>query len=363
MSDETLRAMLQQYIAASEGPSISIVWHGGEPTLAGLDFYRRVVELQKELLPSGWECWNNLQTNGVLLDVEWCQFLADNHFDVGVSIDGTAWIHDQFRPDPRGAGSHQAAVDAIGRLQSKGVQPDLLCTVTAATAKDPAAVYKHLSDFETGWIQFIPILGGVSGPEYGRFLCAIFDRWAWNDLGRLNVQLFAETMRVMAGGQAGLCWLAPTCGRALVVESGGGVYSCDHFVNQPHYLGSVRDSDLGELANSPEQVKFGRAKRDKLSAKCLACPWLKLCNGGCPKDRLPNGDNQLCAGLEQYFAHATPVLAQIIEMTRSGAQPQVIMDQLRAQAAVMWRGVGRNDLCPCGSGQKAKHCCWNSRPI
>jgi len=370
ISDEVLEAMLRQYFGANPGPEVSIVWHGGEPTLAGLDFFRGVVELEKKLLPPGWKCWNNLQTNGVLLDDEWCDFLAANQFDVGLSIDGTSWIHDQYRPDAHGAGSYQAAADAIGRLQAKGLQPDLLCTVNATTAQNAVAVYRNLAKFGTGWIQFIPIVNwddarvtpeSVTGEAYGSFLCDVFDQWAWNDLGRLNVQFFAETMRVMAGGQAGLCWMAPTCGRALVVEADGGVYSCDHFVRPDHRLGSVDAEGLGVVANCAEQRVFGQAKRDTLPAECLACPWIRLCNGGCPKDRV-GGHNHLCAGLMKFFAHATPVLTQIIQMTRAGGVPKEIMAQLRAQAAASWQGVGRNDPCQCGSGRKAKQCCWDKRP-
>jgi len=370
MIDKTLKEMLRQYIAASQGPEVSIVWHGGEPTLAGLDFFRGVVQLEQELLPEGWKCWNNLQTNGVLLDDEWCEFLAANQFDVGLSIDGTSWIHDQYRPDTHGTGSYQAASAAIGRLQAHGLQPDLLCTVTATTAANAVAAYRNLRAFDTGWIQFIPIVNwsgsqlrpeSVTGLAYGDFLCDVFDQWAWNDLGRLNIQFFAETMRVLAGGNAGLCWMAPTCGRALVVESDGGVYSCDHFVTPEHKLGNVDALALGVLANSDVQLAFGQAKRDTLPAECLTCPWLRLCNGGCPKDRV-DGHNHLCVGLEKFFAHAVPVLTSIIQMTRAGGVPQAIMAQLRAQAAVPWQGVGRNDPCPCGSGRKAKQCCWDKRP-
>ena len=332
MADATLEATLSQFIAASPGPAISVVWHGGEPTLAGLDFYRRVVDIQQRLLPPGWEVWNNLQTNGLLLDNEWCDFLVEHRFDVGVSIDGTALIHDRFRPDPRGRGSYEGAVDAIGRLQARGLQPDLLCTVTATTAENALAVYRALRDFGTGWIQFIPIVGaagGVGGEAYGEFLCAVFDEWARNDLGRLNVQMFAETMRVLIGAPAGLCWMAPTCGRALVVEADGGVYSCDHYVTPAHRLGSTVVEELGVLANTAAQLAFGQAKCDTLPGECLRCEWLRLCNGGCPKDRAGRR-NVLCPGLTAFFAPAAPVMERIIAMTRAGSTPQAIMERLRA---------------------------------
>ena len=372
MTDETLVAFIRQYIAAGPGPQASFVWHGGEPTLAGLDFYRRAVELQRKYLPDGWTCWNNLQTNGVLLDDEWCAFLAENHFDVGLSIDGTRWLHDQHRLDAHGGGSYAAAADAVRRLQSHGVQPDLLCTVTSEIAAEPLAVYRTLRDFGTGWMQFIPIVrldpsgeltdDSVGADEYGDFLCAIFDEWTLHDLGRNDVQLFAETARTLVGGEPGLCWLAPTCGRALVVEADGGVYSCDHYVTPAHRLGDLASGDLRELADSPAQFRFGDDKRAGLSARCRACAWLRFCNGGCPKDRGPGGENRLCAGLARFFAHATPVLDQLGRLARSGRDPSAIMAELRARALAAWTGVGRNDPCPCGSGRKAKQCCWDKRP-
>ena len=367
MSDATLEKFISGYIAAG---GVSFVWHGGEPTLAGLDFYRHVVELQAKYLPEGSTAWNNLQTNGVLLDDEWCQFLADNHFDVGLSIDGTDWIHDSYRPDPRGLGSYDAAASAIKRLQAHGIQPDLLCTVTSTAADHPLEVYRNLRSFGTGWVEFIPIVvrdgadltpESVTGEAYGRFLVDVFDEWLLHDLGSTAVQLFAETASTLGGGAPGLCWLAPTCGRALVVEADGGVYSCDHFVRPEYRLGEV--ANLAELADSPAQLTFGDAKAN-LPDRCLACPWLVMCNGGCPKDRLGwPGLNILCDGLTAFFAHAVPELRDVVAMANAGKTSPAIMATLRAARQEKWLGVGRNDPCPCGSGRKAKNCCWPKRPL
>ncbi|MCL2833619.1 MAG: radical SAM protein, partial [Treponema sp.] len=224
MTKEILELFIRQYIEASSGPVVSFTWHGGEPALAGLDFYRLALDLQKQYLPKGWSCWNNLQTNGVLLDEQWCSFLAKEHFDVGLSIDGVRRIHDLYRKDSGGSGTWQSAAAAVKRLQSYGVQPDLLCTVTSDTAAEPLAVYRALRDLGTGWIQFIPIIrtnagqitpDSVSGQAYGKFLCDIFDEWALHDMGRTDIQFFAETLQIWSGGEAGLCFLAPVCGRAL----------------------------------------------------------------------------------------------------------------------------------------------------
>lgn len=393
MSDALLETYIRQYIEASPGPVVSFTWHGGEPTLAGLDFYRKAVEFQRRYLPPGWSCWNNLQTNGTLLDDEWCSFLAEENFDVGLSIDGTPRTHDTYRKDHGGRGTHERVAAAARRLQAHGIQPDLLCTVTSTSAEEPVAIYRALRDLNTGWMQFIPIVrrdpdgrvtpDSVTPEGYGDFLCAVFDEWLKNDIGRLEIQQVAEMALVWSGGEANLCWMAPTCGRVLIVEQDGAVYSCDHFVSPEHRIGyigalsqgevsasaasEVATSSLGALVDSPVQRQFGLAKRDRLPQQCRACTWLAVCNGGCPKDRFAtaedgeSGLNYLCAGLTKFFAHVEQPLKRIVELRRLGRAPAAIMAQLRAESQARWRGVGRNDPCPCGSGRKAKHCCWSKR--
>ncbi|MCL2337680.1 MAG: anaerobic sulfatase maturase [Firmicutes bacterium] len=378
MTEELLEIFIRQYLEASPGPEVSFVWHGGEPTLAGLDFYRLAVNIQDRYLPDGWRCRNNLQTNGLLLDDEWCSFLAAANFDVGLSIDGTEWLHNRYRQDAAGKGAYRGAVSAVRRLQAHGIQPDLLCTVTDAAAQEPLETYHGLRGLDTGWIQFIPIVrrdsdgrvtpDSVTGAGYGDFLCAVFDEWAFHDLGRLDVQLFAETARVWGGGGAGLCWMAPTCGRVLIVELDGGVYSCDHFVTQDYRIGDLYSAHLGALVDAAVQRRFGEHKRDGLPGRCRSCTWLEVCNGGCPKDRFvlsaeqePNL-NYLCPGLEKFFSHAQPVMKEIIRSAKLGQSPGAIMSALRGQALLNWKGISRNDPCPCGSGRKAKHCCWSKRP-
>jgi len=378
MSGRILELLIRKYIEACEGPVVQFIWHGGEPTLAGIDFYRRAVKLQKRFLPEGWSCWNNLQTNGLLLDDEWCSFLAEARFDVGISVDGTDWLHDKYRKDQNGNGTYKRVSEAIRRLKACGIRPDLLCTVTSDTAKEPILVYRSLRDFDTGWIQFIPIVrrgedgrvtpDSVSGESYGDFLCEIFDEWLLRDLGRLDVQIFAEAAKVFAGTETELCWMARTCGRALVVEADGGVYSCDHFVTRDHRIGSIEDAGLAELVDSQRQSLFGGAKRYLLPEGCRSCGALAACNGGCPKDRFVtgpdggSGSNHLCSGFKRFFTHAEQPLKNVIRLGGSGLSPARVMDELRAEAKIRWAGVGRNDPCPCGSGLKAKHCCWAKRP-
>ncbi len=347
MSDDLLETFIRQYISTSPGPIVSFTWHGGEPTLAGLDFYKRAVELQQEYLPEGWSCWNNLQTNGMLLDDAWCSFLAEAHFDVGLSIDGTRLLHDQVRKDHNGKGTYERAVNAVRLLQAHGIQPDLLCTVTSSIAKEPLAVYRALRELNTGWIQFIPIVRRtedgqildetVSGEAYGDFLCAVFDEWIQNDLGKSDVQLFAEIAMVLSGGTVSLCWMAPTCGRVLIVEKDGAVYSCDHFVDPEHRIGDIKTASLSTLVDGPEQNLFGNNKHDLLPQKCRSCAWLALCNGGCLKDRFDftesgePGLNCLCDGFEKIFAHAVPRLQQVLQLRRSGSSFEDIMVKMRSE--------------------------------
>jgi len=378
MDDETLEAYIRSYMAASPGPAIQFTWHGGEPTLAGLDFYRRAVELQKKYLPAGWQCWNNLQTNGVLLDEAWCDFLAQEQFDVGVSIDGTAALHDRYRRDGAGGGTYDRVRAAIERLLERGVKADLLCTVTADAAREPQGVYEALRDLGTGWMQFIPIVrwgeggvpaqGSVSPKAYGDFLSAVFNQWFAHDLGRNWVQYFAECAQVLAGGQASLCWMAPTCGRVPVVEREGEVFSCDHAVDPHHRLGNVKGDDLGELVDSPFQVSFGEAKRATLTAQCRRCPYLALCNGGCPRDRFgtsedgEEGQYYLCQGLLAFFRRAHDRLELLRRALRGRVPPTQVMAAGLELERSKWKGIGRNSPCPCGSGKKAKDCCWDLRP-
>ncbi len=344
MSFDLLEKLIRQTVAASPGPVVSFTWHGGEPTLAGLDFYRKALELEKKYLPKGWEAWNNLQTNGLLLNEGWCRFLKENRFDVGLSIDGSMEVHDLNRRLPNGAGTFERVSASIRRLRETGVEPDLLCTVNEVSQGKPLEVYRALRDTGAIWVQFIPVVirdarggaapGSVTPEGYGRFLTAVFDEWVRHDLGVLDVQLFAEMARIMAGGQASLCWMSPTCGHVLIAEEDGAVYSCDHFVDPEHRLGTLRDGSLARMAGGEFQRAFGLGKREKLTDECRACPYLRFCNGGCPKDRFglsaegQPGQYWLCPGLKAFFAHAQPVLERVMAMSAQGKTSPEIMAAL-----------------------------------
>ena len=345
MSFDLLEKLIRQTIAASPGPTVSFTWHGGEPTLAGMDFYRKALELERKHLPKGWEAWNNLQTNGLLLNEGWCRFLKENRFDVGLSIDGSAEVHDFNRRFPGGGGTWERVRASLRRLREAGIEPDLLCTVNAVSEGRSLEVYRALRETGCPWVQFIPVVirdeGGASAPGsvspegYGRFLIAVFDEWVRCDLGKLDVQLFAEMARVMAGGEASLCWMKPTCGHVLIVEEDGAVYSCDHFVDPEHRLGTLFDGSLARLAEGESQRAFGLGKRDGLTDECKACPYLRFCNGGCPKDRFgfsaegQPGQYWLCRGLKAFFSHAEPILKRVMALSAEGKSSPEIMAALR----------------------------------
>lgn len=344
MDDEVLEEYIKQAILSVEGPTVSFTWHGGEPTLAKLSFFEKAVSLQKKYLPEGWDCWNNIQTNGLLMDETWCKFLKENQFDIGLSIDGTGLVHNTYRLDERGNSTYERVMHALDLMKSYGLKPDLLCTVTSDTTMSAKAVYAKLHTIQTGWIQFIPIVrryhdgsvteDSVSPIQYGNFLKTIFKEWIGNDLGKLNVQLFAETSLQLTGKEAMACQLKETCGDVLVVEKDGSVFSCDHFVNPQHYLGNVLETSLKDLYESEPQREFGLNKKNTLSKKCLSCEWLKLCHGGCPKDRFfinEDGEKQyyLCEGMKLFYEYAVPRLQNAIQLSKQGYSQKEIMKKCR----------------------------------
>ena len=400
MTDETLEELIRGYIEAvqrlNEGSAaaggsarvISFTWHGGEPTLAGIDFYRRAVALQKKYLPEGWECWNNLQTNGILIDDAWCEFLAEEHFDVGVSIDGTKAVHDMHRTDVAGDPTWERVRTAVEKLKSHGLKPDLLCTVTADTARQGVQVYRALRELDTGWMQFIPIIvrqeeadpaaaqketkpsltaDSVTPELYGEFLKDVFAEWYYHDMGRTEVQLFSETALALTGSEPNLCWMRPTCGDVLIAERDGSVYACDHFVRPDYKIGSLGDGLL-DLYLQPKQQSFGSSKKDSLTAQCRRCPYLSLCGGGCLKDRFAlsedgePGQYYLCPGLISYFDYAVPRLKRAMDLSSARKSPDEIMRITTQEERSHYKMISRNDPCPCGSGRKFKNCCQRRLP-
>jgi uncharacterized protein len=389
MSDAVLESFTRQYLAAHpDGFPVNFAWQGGEPTLMGVDFFRRAVALQQHHRRDGQAVTNSFQTNGVLIDDDWAAFFKAHDFLVGVSVDGPRGVHNQHRVDPSGTGSFDRVMAGAEVLKRHGVAYNALSCVSNISPPQALAIYRFLREHfehiqfipvveETGFTAaapFLPDAAGTAGrrpgalvqswsvtPEgYGDFLCAVFDEWVHNDVGRVFVQLFDMTLARWVGRPAGLCVFAPICGKALVLEHDGTVYACDHFVYPEYRLGSLNETPLAALVNGARQRRFGEDKRDRLPAKCRACVYLSLCGGGCPKERFttaPDGGrelNYLCAAFERFFKHTEPHLRAMAELVMHGRPAALHMDQLLDAPAPPPRP---NAPCPCGSGKKFKACC------
>jgi uncharacterized protein len=334
MSDELLEEYTRQYIAAQRVPEVVFAWQGGEPTLMGLEFYRKAVALQEKYRRPGMRILNALQTNGTRLDDEWCAFFHEHNFLIGLSLDGPRALHDAYRVDKGGQATFDKVMAGLNLLKRHQVEFNILTCVHAANADHPLDVYRFLRD-EVGaeFIQFIPIVErihplrfqegaqvsprSVTGEAYGRFLNAVFDEWIRHDVGRVCVQMFDVALAIWLGAPSGLCIFDETCGRGLAMEHNGDVYCCDHFVEPRHRLGNMQVIPLTDLVGSTKQQRFGRAKRDTLPRACQECPVLFACHGGCPKDRFlqtPDGEpglNYLCAGYKAFFSHVDAPMKQI----------------------------------------------------
>jgi uncharacterized protein len=360
-----LEDYIVQHIAAAPGPEIDFSWHGGEPTTLGVDFFRQAVELQRKHKPAGWRIRNGIQTNGVLLDEEWCRFLAAEHFKAGLSLDGPAELHDPYRVTRGGQPTHQQAMRGYRLLRQHEVSTDIVCTVHNLNVRHPLTVYRFFREIGCGYLGFLPVVESApeapdgigpytpSAEAYGAFLCKIFDEWIARDTDRMAVQIFEEAARPALGMEHSLCVFRETCGQIPVVEHNGDFFPCDHFVDRQHRLGNIRETPLGELLNSPALRAFGDAKRDALPRYCRDCEVLAMCHGGCPKYRFirtPAGEpglNYLCTGLKRFFLHSRAPIERIAS---------------RQQASRPRPAVGRNDPCPCGSGLKFKKCCGAGTP-
>ncbi len=349
MADDVLEAFTRQYVAAQRGPELTFSWQGGEPTLMGLDFFRRAVAFQRTYRRPGMRIHNTLQTNGTLLTAEWCRFFRAHDFLVGLSLDGPREMHDAYRADRGRQPTFERVKHGLALLQAHRVEYNVLACVHAANASHPLAVYRFLRD-EVGarFIQFIPIVeraaDGGRGPRvtdrsvgpgaYGQFLSAVFDEWVRRDVGRVFVQIFDVALGAWAGQPPGLCIFAETCGTALALEHNGDLYACDHFVD-PHYLlGNVCEVPLAEMVASAQQQRFGLAKAESLPGRCLACDVRFACNGGCPKNRLltaPEGGpawNYLCDGYRAFFHHIDRPMRIMAHELRAGRPPANVMHLL-----------------------------------
>ncbi len=338
MDDETLEEFIRQYITSHPDFHVSFTWHGGEPLMRPLSFYKQVIKLQQKY--AGWRTIDNcIQTNGTLLTDEWCEFFRENNWLVGISIDGPQEFHDEYRRAVGGRPSFLKVMQGIRLLQKHGVEWNAMGVVNDFNADYPLEVYHFLKEIGCRHLQFAPIVErfrphpdgrhlaspsqdgasnlapfSVSPQQYSHFYNTIFDEWVRHDVGQTYVQLFDSTLARWIGSPPGVCMMAETCGHAAVIEHNGDVYSCDHFVFPEYFLGNIHQKSISAMMNSGRQLEFGLAKRKGLPRQCRCCKWLFACNGGCPKDRFchsaegESGLNYLCEGFQAYFQHVAPYM-------------------------------------------------------
>lgn len=351
MADDVLESYVRQMINASLEAGmqeVSFAWQGGEPTMLGVDYFRKIVALQKRFAPQGVRVTNAFQTNGMLLDDDWGAFLHDNGFLVGISIDGPKKVHDRYRVDRAGRPTFDKVMRGLEVLQRHNVEHNALTTVHRANGGKGKEVYRFLKGLGFEFMQFIPIAerngsGGLAGaPQvdmdpgnsvtdwsvspraYGKFLCDVFDTWFRNDIGKVFVQHFDVMLGKWVGDQDSLCVFAATCGNGLALEHDGSLYSCDHYVYPEYRLGNIAETPMRDLLWTERQVEFGQMKKDSLTAQCRGCTYRFACNGGCPKHRFArardgeDGHNYFCEGYTMFFRHADERLRAMARALASG---------------------------------------------
>jgi uncharacterized protein len=395
MTPELLERYIAQYIEAQPQETVDFAWQGGEPTLLGVDFFRKVVELEARHA-NGKTIHNALQTNGTMLDDEWGAFLADSGFLVGLSIDGPRKAHDFYRVDKGGAPTFDRVMRGIDVLRKHKVEFNTLTVVNRYNSAYPLDVYRFLKQIGSGFMQFIPIVErkavtpgqdglvlirpvpdqaaevtdwSVEPRTYGEFLSSIFDEWVKHDVGRYFVQQFDVALESWMGMDASLCVFHSTCGKALAIEHTGDLYSCDHFVYPENHLGNIADTPLETMVSSAQQQKFGMDKLTRLPGMCRECSVRFACNGECPKNRFfatPDGEqglNYLCAGYKHFFHHIDPYMQFMAAELKAGRAPANVMryvaeaESRTASGGKSKSQSGPNAPCLCGSGKKTKQCC------
>lgn len=343
-----MQRYIRQTVCAHIIPHITIAWQGGEPTLMGIKFYQRSLETQKKLSAKGIRFHNTIQTNGLLLDEKWCDFLRKNNFLVGLSIDGPQVLNDCFRKDQQGRSVYTRILQAAKLMKRSGVEFNILCTVNAVNSCHPLDVYRFFRDeLDARYLQFIPIVErdnstvensgtrvtkqSVQPEMYGHFLTTIFDEWVQRDVGTMFVQFFDGVLASYVHGYSTLCVLQPKCGLGIALEHNGDVYSCDHFVEPDYLLGNIKQTSIGALVSSEKQCRFGAAKSAMLSQYCKECEFLFTCYGECPKNRISDAPdssgkiNWLCSGLKHFFKHTQQSMLTMSSLIKAGKDASRIM--------------------------------------
>lgn len=350
MSDATLEEFTKQYIEAQTTPEVMFTWHGGEPTIMNIDFYKRAMELQRKYA-NGRMIVNCLQTNGTLLNDEWCRFFRDNDWLIGVSIDGPQQFHDEYRRNKSDRPTFINVMRGIRLLQKYGVEWNAMAVVNEYNADHPVEFYEFFKSIGCKYLQFTPVVErlqsdaslasveqqGVMAPfsvspqQWGEFLCSVFDEWVKNDVGSMFVQIFDATLANWVGQTPGVCTLSSSCGHAAAMEHNGDLYCCDHFVFPQYRLGNIHESHILELMNSERQQRFGAVKLGMLPTRCRNCKYEFACHGECPRNRFAidaNGEaglNYLCDGYRRFFSHVEPYMEFMKGELAAGRPPANVM--------------------------------------
>lgn len=370
MTLEMLETCIREYIAANDVQEVMFNWHGGEPLVLGLDFYKKAVALEQKYAGDK-IIRNTIQTNGTLLTQEWASFFRDNDFLVGISVDGPQDIHDKYRKDKGGAPTFDKVMRGVSLLYRNNVQYNTMTTVNHASEGRGLEVYEFLKSIGSRYMQFMPVVEHVKYPEgkngkllkyarphivdpseegasiapwsvgsmaFGKFMCEIFDSWVLADVGRYFVNLFDAALARWCGVMPGTCAYAETCGGNSVIEHNGDVYPCDHFVYPQYRLGNILENDLRTMMTSQEQVRFGISKRNSLPGRCVRCRYRFACNGECPKHRFnvtesgQTGLNALCDGYFMFYSHVEPYMDKMKELLDSQQAPAGVMPWARLKA-------------------------------
>lgn len=361
MSDETLELYIRQYMESQSLDCVQFTWHGGEPTLRNIDFYRKAMSLQRKYA-HGKSVLNCLQTNGTLLTDKWCRFLKENSWLVGLSIDGTEKFHDEYRRDKQDSPTWSRVMQGIRLLQRHGVEWNAMAVVNEYNADYPREFYHFFKDAGCQYIQFTPVVErikptgeladgydpegkvmsfSVSPQQWGNFLIGVFDEWIKEDVGRVFIQIFESTLANWMGVEPGLCTLAARCGHAAVMEHNGDVYCCDHFVFPEYRLGNIHERTIIEMMASERQQRFGMMKETALPRQCRECEYGFACHGECPRNRFAmtqdgeQGLNCLCEGYRRFFAHAAPYMDYMRKELEAGRAPSNVMRSGRTDQSLL----------------------------
>jgi len=369
MSEGVLERMIASYMATDQ-PTYAFGWQGGEPTLMGVEFFKRATELQQKCGRPGSTVSNGLQTNTTLIDDEFARHLGQYRFLVGVSLDGPEYIHDHYRRHAGGRGSHSEVLRGIECLKRHNVAFNTLVLVNDFNVDKAVEIYHYLGDQGFLHHQYIPCVEfdakgdklpfAITGEQWGDFLCAVFDEWIKADTRRVSIRFFDSILSYMVDRVRNVCHMGRNCRQYFVVEHNGDVYPCDFFVEERLRLGNVATHGWAELQESPVYIEFGKRKAQWNEA-CERCEYLSYCSGDCLKNRFYGGPDpsrlsRLCRGWRKFFRHALPEferLAEEVQEVRHAMEMQGKKSQPRAAPV----RVGRNDPCPCGSGRKFKKCC------